>query len=269
MKSANSALWIAACLAAAFAAFAATAAQAGDRLATVRSRGDVRVCIWPDYFAITYRSPRTGDLEGVDIDMARAFAESLNVTVTFVDNSFAKLAENMTNDACDVAMHAVGVRSDRAQLMDFTRPHLISGIYAVTMKDNTGIKAWADIDRTGNVVVVQKGTIMEPVMREQLKAAQLKVVDDFKAREQEVQSGRADVFMTDYPYGRRVAALTDWARLVEPPQPVAPTPYAYAVPKGDADWLRTVDGVVAAVKADGRLKDAAKRHGLLPIVAGD
>ncbi|WP_448191450.1 substrate-binding periplasmic protein [Azospirillum sp. sgz301742] len=238
-------------------------------MAAVRARGAVRVCIWPDYFAITYRNPRTGELEGIDIDMARAFAKSLNVTVTFVDSSFAKLAENMTNDACDIAMHAVGIRPDRAQTMDFTKPHLISGIYAVTMKSNTGITAWADIDKPGNVVAVQKGTVMEPVMRERLKAAQLKVVDDVKAREQEVQSGRADVFMTDYPYGRRVAALTDWARLVEPPQPVAPTPYAYAVPKGDAEWLRTVDAFVAEVKADGRLKEAAKRHGLLPIVAGD
>lgn len=242
-------------------------AQAADRLTEIRVRNELKVCIWPDYFTITYRNPRTGQLEGIDIDMATALADSLGVKPTFVDSSFAKLVENMTNGACDVAMHAVGIRPDRALSMDFTQPHLVSGIYAVTMKNNPAIKNWVDIDRAGNVVVVQKGTYMEPVMRNALKAAELRVVDDFKAREQEVQSGRADVFMTDYPYGRRMVALTDWARLIEPPSPMAPTPYAYAVPKGDEAWLKTVDAFVSAVKADGRLRQAAGRHGLTPIVA--
>jgi ABC-type amino acid transport substrate-binding protein len=269
MRKTRAALWMAIGLGVATGMLAGGDARAEGRLAAVRARGDVRVCIWPDYFAISYRSPRTGELEGIDIDMARAFAASLDVKLTFVDSSFARLMENMTNDACDIAMHGVGVRPDRARSMDFTRPHLVSGIYAVTMKTNSAIAVWDDIDKAGNVVVVQKGTVMEPVMRERLKAAQLKVVDDFKAREQEVQSGRADVFMTDYPYGRRMVTLTDWARLVEPPQPVAPTGYAYAVPKGDPEWLATADAFVAAVKADGRLKESARRYGLLPIVAGD
>ncbi|OAN48813.1 substrate-binding periplasmic protein [Magnetospirillum moscoviense] len=242
-------------------------AQAADRLSAIRSRGEIRVCIWPDYFAISYRNPRTGELEGIDIDMAREFARSLGVAPVFIDSSFAKLIENMTNDSCDVAMHAVGIRPDRAQHMNFAQPHLVSGTIGVTTKDNKAIRSWADIDVKGVVVVVMKGTVMEPVMRETLKAAQLTVVDDFKAREQEVLSGRADIFMTDFPYGRRMVSLTDWARLVEPEQPLAPTPYAYAVPKGDDAWLKAVDTFVAAVKADGRLRESAQRHGLLPIIA--
>lgn len=261
MKIAAAALTLATAL------FVSDPADAADRQAAISARGEIRVCIWPDYFAISYRNPRTGQLEGIDIDMARAFGDSLGVKVAFIDSSFAKLVENMTNDACDVAMHAVGIRPDRAEHMDFTQPHLASGIYAVAQKGNAAIDKWADIDRAGNVVVVMKGTFMEPVMRETLKAAQLKVVEDFKAREQEVQSGRADVFMTDYPYGRRMATLTDWARLIEPPTPLASTPYAYAVPKGEPQWLKTVDAFIAKTKQDGRLKEFAKRHGLSPIVA--
>jgi ABC-type amino acid transport substrate-binding protein len=79
--------------------FQPQAVSAADRLATIRSRGEVRVCIWPDYFAISYRNPRTGELEGIDIDMAREFARNLGVRLTIVDSSFAKLVENMTNDA--------------------------------------------------------------------------------------------------------------------------------------------------------------------------
>lgn len=61
-----------------------------------------------------------------------------------------------------------------------------------------------------------KGTLHEPLMRERLKNARLITPDTPHAREQEVQAGRADVFMTDFPYTRRMLETTDWARLVAP-----------------------------------------------------
>jgi ABC-type amino acid transport substrate-binding protein len=244
-----------------------TKAQASPHLQQISERGTLRVCIWPGYFSITYRNPRNGILEGIDIDLAQEFANDLDVSIQFVDSSFPKLISNLQGDVCDIAMHAVGVRPDRAEHVDFSAPYLISGIYGVTSRTHPTLKAWADIDKPGHVVVVQKGTYMEPVMRDLLKQATLRVVDDFKEREQEVESGRADVFMTDYPYGRRMVTQTPWAALIEPPTPLAPTPYAYAVPKGDATWLARVDAFVAAIKADGRLKTYAQKHGLLPIAA--
>jgi len=246
--------------------FLPVSAVAESRLEVIQKNGEMRVCIWPGYYSISYRNPRTSVLEGIDIDMAREFAGDLKVKLTFVDSSFAKLKENLTNDACDIAMHGVGVREDRKKFMDFSAPHLASGIYAVSMRSNDMIKTWNDIDQEGVIAVVQKGTYMEPVMRSYLKKARLSVVNSFKAREQEVQSGRADVFMTDFPYGRRMAKLTKWARLLLPEEPLAPTPYAYAVPKGDMAWLARVNAFVKAVKADGRLARSGARHGLTPIV---
>ncbi|NVK20249.1 MAG: amino acid ABC transporter substrate-binding protein [Methylocystaceae bacterium] len=238
-----------------------------SRLEKIKQNDELKVCIWPGYFAISYRNPRTGVLEGIDVDMAKAFANDLDVRLTFVDSSFGKLKENMTNGVCDISMHGVGVRNDRKPYMDFSEPHLVSGIYAISMKSNEAIKVWEDIDQPGNVVVVQKGTYMEPVMRDYLKEAELSVVDNFKAREQEVESGRADVFMTDYPYGKRMAALTNWAHLMEPKEVLAPTPYAYAVPKGEPDWLKVVNDFLKTVKTDGRLQASAEKYGLTPIVA--
>lgn len=246
--------------------FFASAANATDREAGIVSAGVLRVCIWPDYYSITYRDPYTGQLSGIDIDMADAFAESLGVSVELVDSSFAMLVDNLLQDRCDIAMHGVGVRADRARDLDFSHPYLISDIYAVKDAANHDIAAWSDIDRIGNVVVVQQGTYMEPVMRDYLTQAQLMVVDDFIAREQEVQSGRADVFMTDYPYGIRMAHLSGWAELISPDQPLARTPYAYAVAKGQPDWLRRIDRFLEEVSRDGRLAASAERHGLMPVL---
>lgn len=118
--------------------------------------------------------------------MAHALASHLNVDLEFIDSSFAELAINITEDRCDIAMRRVGIRDDRKPCMDFTQPHLRSGIYAVARTNNQQFQQWNDIDQLGNIVVVQKGTYMEPVMKDKLQQAELSVVDTFMGREQEV-----------------------------------------------------------------------------------
>ena len=247
--------------------FAMAQDKSVNHLSQIQAAKAVRVCIWPDYYSITYRNPKTQELTGIDIDMAKELAKDLGVAVQFVDSSFAKLIEDVTHDRCDVAMFAIGITPARSEKLRFTRPHLASDIYAVVSKTNRRIKTWSDIDKPESVVAVAKGTLHEPVMRDKLKAAKLLVLDTPFAREQEVQSGRADVFITDYPYSQRFLANADWARLVSPPSAYHVTPYAYAVAHGDDAWLARVDGFVAAIKQDGRLMAAAKRHRLDPIVA--
>jgi ABC-type amino acid transport substrate-binding protein len=164
-------------------------------------------------------------------------------------------------------MFGIGITPQRAEKLRFTQPHLASDIYAVTSKTSRRIKGWEDIDKPGAVVAVARGTLHEPVMKDKLKAAQLLVLDTPFAREQEVQSGRADVFMTDYPYSQRFMANADWARLVSPPDSYHVTNYAYAVKPGDDAWHACLELFVSAIKRDGRLMSSAKNYKLDPIVA--
>jgi cyclohexadienyl dehydratase len=236
------------------------------RLDAVLSRKKVRICIWPDYYGITFRNPKTQMLEGMDAELAIELGNDLGVSVDFVDSSFANLIADLAGNKCDVAMFAVGVTAQRAEKLRFTKPTLVSDIYGITTRTNRQIKTWADIDKPGVVVAVMKGTLHEPIMRERLKAATLKVVDTPMAREQEVTSGRADVFMTDYPYSRRMLETTDWARLVSPTTVYHETPYAYAMVPGDEKWALRMEQFVRDIKQDGRLMKTAVRYKLDPIV---
>ena len=244
-----------------------TADLATSRLDRVREARVLRVCIWPDYYSITYRNPKTQLLSGIDIDLAGELGKDLGVAVQFVDSSFARLIEDVTRDRRDLAMFAVGITPARAEKLRFTRPYLASDIYAITTKTNRRIKDWDQIDRPGSVVAVARGTLHESIMKDKLKAAQLLVLDTPFAREQEVQSGRADVFLTDYPYSQRFLASTDWARLVSPPSAYHITPYAYAMQPGDEAWAARIERFVSDIKHDGRLLAAARRHQLETIVS--
>jgi cyclohexadienyl dehydratase len=241
---------------------AALPAAAGPVADRVKASGTVRVCIWPDYYGITYRNPRNQQLGGVDIELSAEFARKLGVKLEYVESSFARLIDDVTADRCDIAMHAVGITPQRQQSLRFSQPYLRSDVYGVTTRTHRAVKTWGDIDKPGVNVAVQAGTFMEPVMAAALKQATMVVIRPPQTREQELEAGRVDVFMTDYPYSRRLLDNADWARLIAPPQPFHPVPYAYAVKPGDDDWLRLVDGFVAEIKRDGRLAAAARRHGL-------
>lgn len=249
--------------------FALPAAAGSGRLDRVLSVGEVRICIWSDYYGISYRNPKTQQLIGVDIDMALALARDLGVKLRFVDSSFAKLIEDVTQDRCDIAMFAIGITPQRAEKLRFTRPHLVSDIYAITSKSNRLIRSWDDIDRPGVVVAVAKGTLHEPVMREKLKHATLLVTATTQGREQEVESGRADVFMTDFPFSRRMLETTDWARLVAPPATFHLTHYAYAMQPGDDLWHARIERFMAESRRNGTLLAAIRRHKLDPIAERD
>ena len=241
-------------------------AAAGPVLDRVNAGGVVRVCIWPDYYGVTFRNPRTQQLSGIDIDLSAQFGKELQVRVEMVDSSFPTLVDDLKGDRCDVAMFAIGVLPQRAAQLRFTRPYLRSDIYGVTTKANRVVREWADIDKPGVLVGVQAGTFMEPVMGAALKNARVVTVKPPATRERELEAGRIDVFMTDYPYSRRLLDNADWAKLVAPPAPFSVLPYAYAVKPGDEEWFTAIDGFVQRIQRDGRLDAAARRHGLAPIV---
>lgn len=242
------------------------AAAPGTVLPRIAASGTLRVCIWPEYYGVTYMSPRTQTLTGIDIDLARAFAKDLGVQPEFIDSSFSNLVEDLTQERCDIAMFAVGTTAQRQRQLRFSEPYLQSGIYAITTRSSRSIKRWSDIDQPGIKVAVQAGTFMEPVIGAWLKQARLVVVRPPQTREQELEAGRVDVFMTDYPYSRRLLDNADWARLVAPATPFAVQPYAYAVKPGDEAWLQRVNDFVAQIKKDGRLATAARKAGLTDIM---
>lgn len=251
---------ISAVLAAAMALLPLSSPSAGGPL-----DGVLRVCHWPDYFAISFQNPKTNALEGLDIDLSRAFARDLDARLIYVKTSFSKFIDDLEADRCDVAMFGVGVTEHRVQRIDYAEPYLRSDIYAVIDKAHPVISRWADLDRDGARIAVLKGSFMEAAAKTHFRFASLVPVERFQERETLVRSGRSDAFLTDYPYGQRVIRLADWAALIPPDAPIAPTEYAHAVKKGNAEWLDALNAFIARVKSDGRLKESAAAHGLLEI----
>ncbi len=236
-----------------------------DREQSIKASGKLQVCIWSDYFSISYKNKKTGQLEGIDIDLSQELAKDLGVEVEYVTTHFGVFIEDIQQDRCDIAMFGVGITAERAEYIDYSEPYLSSSMYGVTSKTNPTLDSWESMDQPGVIVCVQKGTYMEGAMRSSLKHAQLMTVIQNSQREIEVRSGRADVFISDYPYGQKMLQMYDWAKLLTPKQATEQIQYAYAIKQGQPEWLKRINTFVRAIKADGRLKKAAQKNSLLPI----
>jgi ABC-type amino acid transport substrate-binding protein len=226
----------------------------------------LRVCIWPEYYAISYKNPKTGQLEGIDIDIARQLATELKAQLEFVESSFQAFIADLQTDKCAIGMFGIGATLSRAQAVEFSDPYLVTSIYGVTKKNHPKIKSWNDMDQEGIVVATQLGSYVDTFMKTYLKKAKVLSVQPPATREGEVASGRADILMTDYPVAKKLEATQDWAKVINPTEPLAVTPYAYAVAPGDQVWLNYVNLFLKTIKRDGRLLAAARKNGLEAIV---
>ena len=237
-----------------------------SRLERVLAAKELRACIWTEYYSISYRNPKTRELSGIDIAITQELARELGVKIKYVESNFAQLYESLEQDRCDIATHAIGITPERQARLQFSQPYLKSGLFAITLKNKEGMQNWDSLDQPGRVIAVAAGTVMEGVMVKSLKKAKLLKVQPPGTREQEVLSGRADAFMTDFPYSLRMKDLTDWAAVIPAPNNMPATDYAYAFAKGDDSLPIRVNSFLSVIKKDGRLLRYAKQNKLEPIV---
>ncbi len=240
-----------------------------DRLETIIINNKIKVCIWSEYYGISYLDPRTQKLIGIDSDLALELAKDLKVEIEYVQSSFPTVIEDLNKNKCDIAMFAIGKTASRTKKIRFTTPHLSSDVYAITTKTNRKINSWNDIDKKNVIVAVGKDTYHETVMKEKLKNAQILIAKDFYTRSHEVISGRADVFMTDYPYAKKMLAETDWAKLISPTTEYHKTTYAWAMNYGDDKFYNRIEEFIKEIKKDGRLVSLAKKNALEAIIKND
>jgi len=218
----------------------------------VPERGVLRVCTTGDYRPFTSRDPETGAYSGVDIDMARDLAGSLDAKPRYVATSWDRLVGDLSAGRCDVAMGGVSLTLARARDVYFSEPTRTDGKTPVVRcadKDKYG--TLKQIDRPGTTVVVNPGGTNEEFARAHIKRATLKLHKDNTTIFDEIVAGRADVMMTDASETRYQARVHPELCSLHPDDPFTFSEKAYALPRGDGEFKEYVDQFVHLATHDG------------------
>ena len=90
-------------------------AQPQSRLYEVTKNKKLRVCQFPLYYSISFRNPTTGQIEGIDADLAKELAKELGAELEIVESGFATFIADLQANKCEIGMFGVGATLKRAQ----------------------------------------------------------------------------------------------------------------------------------------------------------
>ncbi|MFG2142399.1 transporter substrate-binding domain-containing protein [Streptomyces sp. NPDC048650] len=226
--------------------------RATTLLDAVPRRGVLRVCTTGDYRPFSYRDPRTGKYTGIDIQMARDLAKSLDARPRYVATTWAKLVGDLAAGRCDIGMGGVSITLARARAVAFSEPTRTDGkTPIVRCADKDKYRTLDRIDRPGTKVIVNPGGTNEEFARAHIKRAALTVHPDNTTIFDEIVAGRADVMMTDAGETRYQAKVHPQLCSVHPDKPFSFSEKAYALPRGDGEFTAYVNQWVHLATHDG------------------
>ena len=86
----------------AFSIAGAEAQQTQSRLYEVTKSKKLRVCQFPLYYSISFRNSKTGEIEGIDADLAKEFAKELDAKLEIVESSFGSFIADLQAELYDL-----------------------------------------------------------------------------------------------------------------------------------------------------------------------
>lgn len=205
------------------------------------------------------RDARTGEAQGVSVDLARLLAYRLGVPLDLVVvDAAGKSVATVEGGEADVGFFAID--PVRGQNLAFTAPYvLIEGCYLV--REDSPIRDNGEVDREGRVVVVGNGSAYDLFLTRELRHARIEraptspaVVDTFLAQRADVAAGVRQQLEAD---ARRFGGL----RLLDGRFMVIRQ--AMGLPKRRGTEAATfLAAFVESVKASGYVAEALARHGI-------
>jgi cystine transport system substrate-binding protein len=226
-------------------------AQAADLLTDAKARGTLRIAMEGTYPPFNFKDPKTGQLAGYDVDVARLVAGKLGVKPEFVTTEWAAILAGLAAGKYDVIVSQVGITARREQAFDFSRPYTYSFPQLIVRKNDRASYTSLN-DLKGKKVGVGQGSVFE----QQVKAVPGIEVKSYPAAPENLQDlafGRIDAALND---SLMVAYLLKQSQLPIKAGARVGAPERMGIPfrKGNPQFKAAVDKILSDAAADGTLK---------------
>lgn len=143
---------------------------------------------------------RTGQIIGIEPDLANALAETIGARAEFVERPFGQLLDALVAGEVDIVMSQVTMTPQRNTKVAFAGPYFISG-KAILTKSATLAKAddADDINRAGITLATLAGSTSEEFVKQAVPSARLVGTTDYDQAVSLVVNDEADAMVADFP----------------------------------------------------------------------
>ena len=221
-------------------------------LEVILQRGELRVGFESGYMPFEM-TDKKGDFVGFDIDMAKEMAKAMGVKFVPVNTAWDGIIPALTTKKFDIIMSGMTITQERNLKINFADPYIIVGQTILLNKKLAGkVNSYKDLNDPKYIVTSKLGTTGEMAVKRLIPKATYKSFETEPEAALEVVNGKADAFVYDLPYCAVFNAQQGKGKLVFLDKPFTFEPLAWAINKGDADFLNWLNNFLRQVKNDGR-----------------
>ncbi|WP_407564964.1 glutamate ABC transporter substrate-binding protein [Streptomyces sp. 184] len=237
-----------------------SATASGDGVKRIIDRGYLIAGIDQNSFQWGYRNPLTGDLEGFDIDLARAIAGEIfgkgneEGKVVFRSIPTSERIPALKDERVDVVVRTMTINCERIEEVAFSTEYFTGDQQVLAPADSkiTGFDESLD----GKRVCTAEGSTGQGALEEESFGAEVMLVPNQLDCLVRVQLGEADAVVTDNALAAGQAAQDPSMKLFGTLN--RPEPYGVAMNKNDHDLVRRVNHLLEDYRENGWMESYDK-----------
>lgn len=239
-------------------ALACTTAFANDNslwekstLNQIIKRGELRVGMEAGYMPFELKNKK-GEIVGFDVDMANEMAKAMGVKLTLVNTAWDGIISSLLTDKYDIIMSGMTITASRNLQINFADPYIVVGQTILIKKELAGkIKSYKDLNDPKYTIATKLGVTGDYATKKYMGKAKINLFETEQDAAMEVINGRADAMVYDLPYNALFFSQNG-SKLAFLDEPFTYEPLAWAIRKGDPDFMNFLNNFMKQMRGDGR-----------------
>jgi len=222
--------------------------EAGTTMKKLQDEGEITIGVKFDVPPFGAKNPTSGDVEGFDIDLAKAIANALGAKPKYIEALSDNRIAFLKDGTADLILSTMTITAERDEEIDFSEPYFIAKGRILVKKSDDSIKDVGDL--AGKSVCTALGSTYEETLKKQAPKAKLRLVDSYSECLELIQNGGVDAVSTDDVILTGMIIQDDSLKLVSGDE-LTTEPYGAGIKQGDDEFKAFVDEVIAEYKSDG------------------
>ena len=224
---------------------------AADTLAEIQKRGSLRVGMEPGYMPFELTNQK-GEIIGFDVDMASRMAKAMNVKLELVSTAWDGIIPALLTNKFDIVMSGMTLTQERNLSVNFAPPYILIGQSVLLKKDLADtVKSYKDLNDPKYTIASKLGTTGEQATKRMIPNAKYISYETEQEGVMELSNGKIDAFIYDLPFNSIAVGQKGAGKFVHLDEPFTKEPLAWAIRRGDPDFLNWLENFMNQIKYDG------------------
>lgn len=197
----------------------------------------------------------SGEIVGVDIDIAKEIAKEMGKKLVIKDVSFDSIINEVKTGKADFGAAGISYSEERAEEVDFSINYSVSKQIAI-VKDNSSITNINDI--SNKKIAVQLGSIADTYVTDNYKNADIIRQKKYLAAIEDLKSDKVDAVVMDELPAKEIINSNSGLKILD--GSLTNDSYGMIVKKGNSEMLSVINKVLDRLIQEGKIEQFVINH---------